>query len=1126
MALSSFRRLVGRVAVGALVVAVPVALTPTPASAAAPTDLFFSEYVEGSSNNKAYEVYNGTGAAIDLAAGNYVVQQFSNGATTAGFTLALTGTVAAGETHVVAYTGTSVTPASPALLARADQTSTTAFYNGDDALVLRKGGAGGTVLDVFGQVGFDPGTAWGSGTSSTVDNTLRRNADVCAGDTVADDAFVPSAQWSGVGVDVFDGLGSHTASCGVTPPTDDAPRVQTATPGAGSTVTVDANVTIGFSEDVTTAASAFGIVCGGASQPFAFSGGPRSYVLDPTSSLPGGSTCTVTVTAGGVSDVDGNDPPDTMAADYVYSFDTAPATSDPCADPAVTIGSVQGSGETTPVGGQTKTVRGVVVADYEGASPALRGFFLQDSGDGDTATSDGIFVFNGGNQNLVSVGDLVTVTGLAGENQGQTQISTNAAGIVACGTGTVTATPVALPVASTADLEKVEGMLVSYAQALSVTEHFQLGRFGQVTLSGGGRLQQPTNVVSPGAEAIALQAENNLRKIVLDDATQAQNPDPITFGRGGQPLSATNTLRGGDTITGLTGVMTYGWGGNASSPNAYRVRPAGSFSGTFDFQAANPRPEAREDVGGDVQVGAMNLLNYFNTFDGLPDTVDNCRNGVGGPATDCRGADTQVEFDRQWAKTVAAISKVDADVLGINEIENDGYGDDSAIRHLVDRLNAKLGADTYRFIDVDAETGQTNALGTDAIKVGMIYKPSMVTPIGDTAALNTVSFVNGGDNAPRSRPSLAQAFRVNATGGTFVADVNHLKSKGSACNNGPDLGDGQGNCNVARTNSAKELATWLASDPTGTGETDTVILGDLNSYAKEDPIKALEDAGFTNLVAKYVGPDAYSYVFDGQWGYLDHALGSPGLMSQVTGVTEYHINSDEPSVLDYNTDFKSAGQVASLYAPDEFRVSDHDPIIVGLKPNSAPSVSAAFVDTSVACGNGNASLEVEFTDRDDADTHAVKVTWGDGTADSTVDPATSPVTLSHTYAKAGRYTATVTVTDSHGLSTTTTAPVAVEYASSGILAPLGKGTTAKYGSTVPVKIQYRDCDGTVPTGLVPVVTVSQGGAVLLSGGATLADGEWKYELKTSALPGPGTYTVTVTAPTTGQTDTATLTLRR
>ena len=290
-----------------------------------------------------------------------------------------------------------------------------------------------------------------------------------------------------------------------------------------------------------------------------------------------------------------------------------------------------------------------------------------------------------------------------------------------------------------------------------------------------------------------------------------------------------------------------------------------------------------------------------------------------------------LEFERQTAKTVAAIAKLDADVIGVNEIENDGYGPDSAIATLVDAVNEAVGSGTYAFLDVDDLTGQVDAMGDDAIKVGFLYKPAAVVPVGDTAALNSEAFVTGGDSGPRNRPSLAQAWESTETGGVFVTDVNHLKSKGSPCD-APDAGDGQGNCAEVRTESVRLLLDWLASDPTGTGDEDVLLVGDLNSYAKEMPITTLEAGGFTNLVEKYQGADAYSYVFDGQWGYLDHALGSPTLTSQVTGVADYHINADEPSVLDFNTDFKSAGQIASLYAPDEFRVSDHDPVLVGLTP--------------------------------------------------------------------------------------------------------------------------------------------------------------------------------------------------
>ena len=480
-------------------------------------------------------------------------------------------------------------------------------------------------------------------------------------------------------------------------------------------------------------------------------------------------------------------------------------------------------------------------------------------------------------------------------------------------------------------------MLVTLPQTMYVTEHFQLGRFDQVVLSVNNRLQQPTNVVAPGTPALDLQAANNLSKIILDDAENSQNPDPILFARGGQPLSASNTLRGGDTATGIVGVMTYTWAGASASGNAYRIRPTNALGGFVKFEVGNPRPTAVQDVSGTLKVGALNLLNYFNTFGNSP----NCHNGFGGAATDCRGANNQAEFDRQWPKTVAAILAMKVDVVGIVEIESDGYGSNSAIQHLVDKLNAATAPGTFTFIDVDTATGQINALGTDAIKVGLLYQPAKVTPVGATAALNSLAFVNGGDGAARTRPALAQTFQQNSNGARFTAVVNHFKSKGSACD-APDTGDGQGNCNAVRVQAASELANWLASDPTQTGETDALILGDLNSYAMEDPITTLKNAGFANLLELFLGPEAYSYVFDGQWGYLDHAMASGSLVPQVTAVSEFHINSDEPSVLDYNTDFKTLNPCRTiLYAPDMFRVSDHDPVIVGLDLQNTPYPSAA-----------------------------------------------------------------------------------------------------------------------------------------------------------------------------------------
>lgn len=913
------RRRIAALTATTLTAALVPFVATAPTANATSAELFFSEYLEGSSNNKALEIFNGTGSAVDLAAGGYNVQMFFNGATSAGLTVNLSGSVATGDVFVLAQAS-----ADPAILSVADQTNGAGWFNGDDAVVLRKGS---TVLDVIGQIGVDPGTEWGSGATSTADNTLRRQASVGAGDADGSNAFDPALEWDGFARDTFDGLGSHTFTG--EPSTDSAPAVAATTPaGSARDVPVTSTVTVTFTEPVAAAPGAFELYCAATGAvAVVVSGGPATFTLDPTADLVPSDRCFVTIAAAAVTDKDAVDPPDSMADDATISFSTETA-SDVCVLPYQEISAIQGEGPEVTTR-NTVTTEGVVVGDYEGASPNLRGFYLQDlEGDGKAATSDGIFVFEGSNADTVAVGDVVRVTGRAGENQGQSQIALSAAP-QPCGTASVEPTDVTFPVASPTSLEQVEGMLVSVPQEMTVTEHFQLGRFGQVVVSSGGRLQQPTNVVEPGAEALSLQASNTLRRLIIDDATQVQNPDPIVFGRNGHELTAQNTLRGGDTVTGAVGVMTYTWAGNAASGNAYRLRPLGALDGEAVFVGANPRPAGAPDVGGRIQVAGMNVLNYFNTWDGLPDKVDNCTGGVGGAAMDCRGADTELEFERQSAKTVQAILGTGAEVVGLVEIENDGYGPDSALADLVGRLNAASAPGTWAYVDVDARTGQVNALGTDAIKVGVVYQPQVVVPRGDTAALNTESFVTGGDGQERNRPALAQAFVEKSTGGSFVAVVNHLKSKGSACDT-PDQGDGQGNCTEVRVAAATELAQWLGTDPTNTGETDNLVLGDLNSYAKEDPVAVLRNAGYTDLVNAHQGQAAYSYAFDGQWGYLDHALATSTLTRQVTGAADWHINADEPSVLDYNTDFKTERQVGLLYAPDQYRVSDHDPVIVGL----------------------------------------------------------------------------------------------------------------------------------------------------------------------------------------------------
>jgi uncharacterized repeat protein (TIGR01451 family) len=257
------------------------------------------------------------------------------------------------------------------------------------------------------------------------------------------------------------------------------------------------------------------------------------------------------------------------------------------------------------------------------------------------------------------------------------------------------------------------------------------------------------------------------------------------------------------------------------------------------------------------------------------------------------------------------------------EIENDGYDANSAIQDLVDALNDSAPAGvTYNFVDPGVAQ-----IGADEIAVGLIYRTETVELVGSAAILD--SSVDPLFVDTRNRPALAQTFRETATGEKLTIAVNHLKSKGSPCDDigDPDTGDGQGNCNLTRTDAANAEANWLATDPTGSGDPDFLIIGDLNAYAMEDPITALKNKGYTNLIQQFVGLYAYSYIFDGASGYLDHALANGNLLPQVTGATEWAINADEPSVIDYNTEYKPQ----DFYEPTPYRASDHDPVIVGLK---------------------------------------------------------------------------------------------------------------------------------------------------------------------------------------------------
>ena len=315
-------------------------------------------------------------------------------------------------------------------------------------------------------------------------------------------------------------------------------------------------------------------------------------------------------------------------------------------------------------------------------------------------------------------------------------------------------------------------------------------------------------------------------------------------------------------------------------------------------------------MGGEVRVASFNVLNFFST----PDTGDS----ICGPRSsdNCRGADSAAELERQLAKTVSALALMKADIIGLIELENN---DSESLRMIVDALNDRIGTDDYVFVD-------TGTIHDDAIKTGFIYKSTTIGLYGSFALLDRSADSRFNDD--RNRPALAQTFQLRSTGARLTVVVNHLKSKGSDCDSDgdPNLGDGQGNCNQTRTSAATAIAAWLAADPTSSNDPDFLVIGDLNAYLIEDPLTALENAGFTNLLAQKSNP--YSFVFDAQAGALDHALVSPSLLPQVVETLEWPVNADEPALLDYNLEH---GRDRKLFDGDSpYRASDHDPVIIGL----------------------------------------------------------------------------------------------------------------------------------------------------------------------------------------------------
>lgn len=606
-------------------------------------------------------------------------------------------------------------------------------------------------------------------------------------------------------------------------------------------------------------------------------------------------------TPGSISRTGGVDT-DVNSADFAFSATPTPQNAgtgtdpDPEPDPeAATIAEVQGDGAASPLVGKTVTVEGVITADYR--SGGYNGVTIQTPGaDTTPGVSDGVFVF--GMPAVGAVGDLVRVTGAVSEYFGLTEITaTDAASVevVTAGVGAPDAQP--LPDTTVGGArEALESMLVAPTGTYLLSSMHEVSNYGSLWLAAGDSLPvKSTEQVDAGADANAIAAANRGRLLVLDDGwnsavTSAAHPADQPY------LTEEQIVRNGDRVIlpSTPYVLSYGF-------DAWRLQPTAPIDSESPasvkptFETLNPRVETAPVVGGDLQVGVFNVLNYFTTL-----SSENAN---------ARGAATAEEFALQEKKIVAAITALDAEVVALQEIENSfklGEARDEATATLVAALNEAEGADVWEFVPTPSTL---TAATTDVIQSAIIYRSDAVTPKGDA---KTVIDESVWGNA---REPIGQAFEL-PNGNDFSVVANHFKSKSGS---GTQPADGQGFFNADRVAQAESLLTLADTLAAEAGE--VFLLGDFNAYAEEDPIQVLTGAGYTDLLPELTD-DQYTYTFDGELGSLDHALGNAAAVQGVTGIGRWAINSPEWSDRQYENGSPDDGSV--------FRSSDHDPQVIGL----------------------------------------------------------------------------------------------------------------------------------------------------------------------------------------------------
>ncbi|EHH0804287.1 ExeM/NucH family extracellular endonuclease [Vibrio vulnificus] len=719
-----------------------------------------------------------------------------------------------------------------------------------------------------------------------------------------------------------------------------------------------------------------------------------------------------------------------------------------------TIGEVQGEAYSSPLieSGYTSKeeylVTGVVSAV---ATSLVKGFYLyDDNADGNVKTSDGVFVKTSGAVSKDMIGQQICVRAKVNEDYGMTTLLPTDDIWEVKNSAQVAVEPVSLVRIDSDDtfrstLERLEGMLVETSADMGKTalelaaiealvEQVTVERVdGEDEKTYEARLEaakkarkdeliaekydmrvsrtfsfdysakrnnmviaykrpnpQPNQDHVAGSDAAKAQTAQNkdYRIVVESDEKPAEGKIPYypEFGVNNIEHIHSNYIRINDSIVGMQGVLHYSY-------NEFRLIPMADVT-KANFIHNTPRtksPKISESYGDDgftVKVATQNVLNYFNSPYG----------GHGNQFGDNRGAKSQQEFERQQAKIVEAIYGLDADIVGLMEVENNGFGDFSAIRELLEALNAKYDQENYgdrfnsqsihnRYVFVgfdkngDQVLDQFDTIGSDVITSGVIYRPSKVAlyagkviempwqdaPMvidedGEPVLDSKGEVAESGKNYQRN--TIAATFRVLNTDKLLTVAINHLKSKGSTCwddyvgTKAVD-NDAQGSCENFRVASTYHLGEELAKIGG-----DQVVLGDMNSYAHEDPMlvltsnptgKELKAADYVKVGNKWLfnaeqgpvisktfgyinavdyktpeGETSWSYSYNDEVGSLDHLLISSSLEKRLVDAVDWHINAPESALFDYSSKYKggNANEANPFYAETAYRSSDHDSALV------------------------------------------------------------------------------------------------------------------------------------------------------------------------------------------------------